>query len=151
MPNKKTQARLVGEIKKKFGNVIDLQKSPLVLVEILRQYGTRFNEDDDDGTVAVAVSDGGVTPGTGGDGGVSPGTGGDGGVSPGTGGDGGVSPGTGDDDPGTGGGEGVSAGVIPSESIFGRLELEEVLKAVFKMQKQLDKMNKHIEKIAINK
>jgi hypothetical protein len=46
--------RIVKEIEKKFGKVIDLERSPFVLVEIIRQFGHQFEE------------------GGGGEGGVSP-------------------------------------------------------------------------------
>lgn len=48
--------RIVKEIESKFGRVIDLERSPLVLVEIIREFGHRFDEDDGGG------GGGGVSP-----------------------------------------------------------------------------------------
>ena len=36
--------RIVKEIENKFGKVIDLERSPMVLVEIIRQFGPQFDE-----------------------------------------------------------------------------------------------------------
>lgn len=47
---------IVKEIQKKFGNVIDIGKNPLVLVEIIRAFGHRFDAQGGGGT-------GGVDPG----------------------------------------------------------------------------------------
>ena len=142
MATQKRVTSLVAEIKKKYGKVIDLDKSPLVLVEIFHQYGE-----------ALKGVGGGVDGGTGGGtGGVSPGTStvavginsgrsrfgedDDGGT-----GTGGVSPGT----------STVAVGITPPESIFGHLELEEILKAVLKLQKEVSTMGAQIERIARTK
>lgn len=138
MATQKRVTNLVAEIRKKYRKVIDLEKSPLVLVEIVHQYGE-----------ALKGVGGGVAGGdAGGTGGVSPGTStvavgvnsgrsrfgedGDGG------GTGGVSPGT----------STVAVGITPPESGFGHLELEEILKAVLKLQKEVSSMVVKIERIA---
>ena len=72
MTKEREQLRAVEQIRKKFGKVIDLEKNPLVLVEIIRQHGRVFMELGDHNmnpsvsTVAVGVNDGGG--GGGGDG-----------------------------------------------------------------------------------
>lgn len=147
MATQKRVTAAVAEIRKKYGKIIDLEKTPLVLVEIFRQYGdvlqgvgggTGGGGGGGTGgpgvsTVAVGVNDGGTNDGGGGGGGgVSPGTG-DGGT-----GTGGVSAGT----------STVAVGITPPESGFGHLELEEILKAVLKLQKQVGTMGVQIERIA---
>ena len=42
----------------------------------------------------------------------------------------------------------VAVGITPPGSIFQRTELEEVLKAVLKLQRQMDAMDQRIERIA---
>lgn len=59
MANAKSHTRLVKEIAKKYGKVIDLDRSPQVLVEILREFGHIFSPGSD-----VTV-EGGMGPGTG--------------------------------------------------------------------------------------
>ncbi|HLL76640.1 MAG TPA: hypothetical protein VK421_15405 [Pyrinomonadaceae bacterium] len=56
---KATQQRhgqIVREIGRKFGTVIDLERTPFVLVEIIREFGHRFDDDGGGGG-------GGVSPG----------------------------------------------------------------------------------------
>ena len=48
--------RIVKEIEKKFGRVIDLDRSPFVLVEIIREFRHRFDDDNGGG------GEGGVSP-----------------------------------------------------------------------------------------
>jgi hypothetical protein len=48
--------RIVKEIEKKFGRVIDLDRSPFVLVEIIREFGHQFDEENGGG------GEGGVSP-----------------------------------------------------------------------------------------
>ena len=52
----KRQSALVNEIAKKYGSVIDLKKSPAVLVEILRNYGRVLDPDPGGGTGGVSPS-----------------------------------------------------------------------------------------------
>ncbi|HKP83132.1 MAG TPA: hypothetical protein VJT69_13965 [Pyrinomonadaceae bacterium] len=49
--------RIVKEIEKKYGKVIDLERSPLVLAEIIREFGRQFDEDDGTGGVSPGVKD----------------------------------------------------------------------------------------------
>ena len=44
--------RIVKEIAKKYGPVIDLERSPFVLVEIIREFRNRFDEDGGGGGVS---------------------------------------------------------------------------------------------------
>jgi hypothetical protein len=123
MTKEREQLKAVEQIRRKYGKVIDLEKNPLVLVEIIRQHGRTFLEVGDHNlnpsvsTVAVGVNDGGGGGGGGG-GGVSPGT------------------------------STVAVGITPPGSIFQRSEIEEVLRAVLKLQKQMDAMDQRIERIA---
>jgi hypothetical protein len=48
--------RIVKEIAKKYGNVIDLERSPFVLVEIIREFRNRFDEDGGGGGGGVSPS-----------------------------------------------------------------------------------------------
>lgn len=92
---------VVQEIRQRYGSIIDLRASPGVLIEILRNYGRLFQDDDGGGggTSTVAV---GITPGTGGGGGTGSGGTGTGGT------------GTG----GVGGGTStVAVGITPGEDI----------------------------------
>ncbi len=50
----KRQLDVVNEIAKKYGNSIDLKKSPGVLIEILRNYGRVLDPDPNGGTGGVA-------------------------------------------------------------------------------------------------
>lgn len=59
MATKTSNARLVKEIAKKYGKTIDLERSPSVIVEILREFGHLFSPGGD-----VAM-EGGMGPGTG--------------------------------------------------------------------------------------
>lgn len=128
MLTKPESTRIIKEIQKKYGNVIDLEKSPFILIEILRNYGKLF---DDNGG-------GGVSPGTSTVAvGVSPGTGGGGGVSPGTGGGGGVSPGT----------STVAVGITPPSSSE-RVEIEEILKVVLNLQKEIKVIGKQLARLS---
>jgi hypothetical protein len=56
----KKQASIVAEITKKYGQTIDLKKSPGVLIEILRNYGATIREDGEGGvspsTIAVGIT-----------------------------------------------------------------------------------------------
>lgn len=49
--------RIVKEIEKKYGKVIDLERSPMVLAEIIREFGHQFDEDDGTGGVSPGVKD----------------------------------------------------------------------------------------------
>jgi hypothetical protein len=48
------EVRLVKEIAQKYGSTINLEDTPLVLVEILRNYGSRFSAPDADSSGPVA-------------------------------------------------------------------------------------------------
>src|SRR5215203_3802375 len=48
--------RIVKDIEKKFGKVIDLDRSPFVLVEIIRQFGHQFDEEGGGGEGGVSPS-----------------------------------------------------------------------------------------------
>lgn len=129
------QARVVAQIRKRFGAVIDLQKSPSVLIEIIRNFGRVLDDDGTGGggpggtsTVAVGIDDGGTNTGGTGSGGT---------------GSGGTNGGTGSG--GTGGGTStVAVGITPPESGFQRARIEEVLRVVLKLQKQIDTMGKQL-------
>ncbi len=69
MLNEERDRRLVKEIEAKFGKVIDLDRSPFVLIEILRQFGHRFTrggesgvDDGVDGVSTIAVGVEGPPP-----------------------------------------------------------------------------------------
>ena len=47
---------IVKEIEKKFGRVIDLERSPMVLVEIIREFRHRFDDDGGGGGGGVSPS-----------------------------------------------------------------------------------------------
>lgn len=72
MTREREQLKAVEQIRKKYGKVIDIEKNPLVLVEIIRQHGRTFLEVGDHNlnpsvsTVAVGVNDGGGGGGGGG-------------------------------------------------------------------------------------
>lgn len=53
---------VLGEIAKRYGTVIDLDKNPEVLVEIVREYGSRFNQDGTGGVSPSSIAVAG--PGT---------------------------------------------------------------------------------------
>lgn len=65
MATQKKDARIVKEIAKKYGNVIDLNESPMVLLEILRNYGGLFIAPSEDPTPGVGGTGGTGTGGTG--------------------------------------------------------------------------------------
>jgi hypothetical protein len=48
--------RIVKEIERRFGKVIDLERTPFVLVEIIQEFGHRFDEDNGTGGVSPGVS-----------------------------------------------------------------------------------------------
>jgi hypothetical protein len=52
----KRQTAVVAEIAKRYGHTIDLKKSPGVLVEILRNYGSVLDPDPNGGTGGVSPS-----------------------------------------------------------------------------------------------
>ncbi len=64
---KERHRRIVKEIEKKFGKVIDLERTPSVLVEIIREFGDRFDTNGGGGSgggggvSSIAV---GITPPT---------------------------------------------------------------------------------------
>lgn len=133
--------KIVAEIRKRYGEVIDLDKSPLVLVEVLRNYGRQFVDDGAGGvspgtisTVAVGVDSG---TGTGGTGTGGTGTGGTGTGGTGT---GGVSPGT----------STVAVGVTPPTSNF-NVEIEEILRVTLALQKGLRDISQKIDRLAAAK
>ena len=127
------QKRIIKQIRDQFGDSIDLAKSPAVLIEILRQFGRAFDDDGAGGvspgtsTVAVGVDSGGT--GTGGTGSGGTGTGGTG--------TGGVSPGT----------STVAVGITPPSSSQ-RVEIEEILKVVLALRKDVAAVSKRLDRIA---
>jgi hypothetical protein len=127
------QKRIITEVRDRFGDSIDLVKSPMVLIEILRQFGKTFDDDGTGGvspgtsTVAVGVDSGGT--GTGGTGTGGTGTGGTG--------TGGVSPGT----------STVAVGITPPSS-SDRAEIEQILKAVLALRKEVATISKQLQRIA---
>jgi hypothetical protein len=127
------QKRIITEVRDRFGDTIDLVKSPMVLIEILRQFGKTFDDDGTGGvspgtsTVAVGVDSGGT--GTGGTGTGGTGTGGTG--------TGGVGPGT----------STVAVGITPPSS-SDRAEIEQILKAVLALRKEVATISKQLQRIA---
>jgi hypothetical protein len=127
------QKRIITEVRSRFGDSIDLVKSPMVLIEILRQFGKTFDDDGTGGvspgtsTVAVGVDSGGT--GTGGTGTGGTGTGGTG--------TGGVGPGT----------STVAVGITPPSS-SDRAEIEQILKAVLALRKDVATISKQLQRIA---
>jgi hypothetical protein len=127
------QKRIITEVRNRFGDSIDLVNSPMVLIEILRQFGKTFDDDGTGGvspgtsTVAVGVDSGGT--GTGGTGTGGTGTGGTG--------TGGVSPGT----------STVAVGITPPSS-SDRAEIEQILKAVLALRKEVATISKQLQRIA---
>jgi hypothetical protein len=91
---------IVNEIGKRFGRVIDLDKSPLVMIEILREFGHKLDDN-----------------GGGGGGGVG----------------GGVST--------------IAVGITPPEP-GERVELSDVMKAVLRIQRELNEMRAHLDRVA---
>lgn len=129
MAIQKKYARVIDDIRKKYGKVINLEKSPMVLIEILRAYGKSFDDDGGGGTSTVAV---GISPGTGGGGGTGSGGTGTGGT-----GTGGTSPGT----------STVAVGITPPSDPSERVEIEEILRIVLKLQKQVSAIGKQLERL----
>jgi hypothetical protein len=127
------QKRIITEVRDRFGDSIDLVKSPMVLIEILRRFGKTFDDDGTGGvspgtsTVAVGVDSGGT--GTGGTGTGGTGTGGTG--------TGGVGPGT----------STVAVGITPPSS-SDRAEIEQILKAVLALRKDVATISKQLQRIA---
>ncbi len=127
------QKRIIKEIRDRFGDSIDLVKSPMVLIEILRQFGKTFDDDGTGGvspgtsTVAVGVDSGGTGTGGTGTGGTGAGGTGTGGVSPGT--------------------STVAVGITPPSS-SDRAEIEQILKAVLALRKDVATISKQLQRIA---
>ena len=135
--------KIIAEIRKRYGAVIDLEKSPLVLVEVLRNYGRLFADDGTGGvspgtisTVAVGINDGTGPGGTG--------TGGTGTGGTGTGGTGTGGTGTGGTSPGT---STVAVGIIPPASNFG-VEIEEILRVTLNLQKSVKQISQKLDRLA---
>lgn len=126
------QKRIIGEIRDRFGDSIDLVKSPMVLIEILRQFGKVFDDNGTGGvspgtsTVAVGVDSGGTGTGGTGSGGTGAGGTGTGGVSPGT--------------------STVAVGVTPPSSSE-RVEIEEILKVVLALRKDVAAISRQLRNI----
>lgn len=144
MATKKKHTQVIAEIEKRYGRVIDLQKSPNILIEILRNYGKLFTGENGDGGVKPGIDGtGGVKPGTvstvavGISSGVSGGGGVNPGVNPGVDGTGGVNPGTVST---------VAVGINPEtpQNVFDTLN--EILKAVLKVQRQVNVLGKQTER-----
>ena len=103
MDNREKQDRIIREIRERYGDVINLVPSPLVLIEIIRNYRNIFENDDGTGgvspgtsTVAVAGPDSPPTP-------PSP----------------------------------------PSPPESERLEIDEILRGILRLQKQVDTLEKN--------
>jgi hypothetical protein len=124
MSNRDRQDHVIREIREKYGDVINLATSPLVLIEIIRNYRNILDNDGGGGTL-------GVTPGIGGTLGVTPGIGGTLGVTPGIGGTLGVTPGIG----------GTLEVGTPSNLT------DEILKAVLRLQKQVVSVEKKLDQL----
>ncbi|HEX7234748.1 MAG TPA: hypothetical protein VF243_05715, partial [Nitrosospira sp.] len=108
MASREKQDRAVREIRERYGDVINLSTSPLVLIEIIRNYRNVFEDDDGTGgvspgtsTVAVAGPDSPPTP-------PSP----------------------------------------PSPPESGRLEIDEILKGILLLQRQIDTLDKKLDRLA---
>lgn len=93
---KLTPAQIVKDVRKRYGDVIDLKTQPMLLIEILKQFGSVAN---DDGT-------GGVSPGT------------------------------------------IAVGITPPGSVEQWADIQEILKAVLKLQKQVATIGKQVERVA---
>jgi hypothetical protein len=61
MANIQRHTRIIEEIQKRYGAVIDLRKSPGVLIEILRNYGRILAEDNGDGGTGTGGTGGGTS------------------------------------------------------------------------------------------
>ena len=108
MDNREKQDRIIREIREIYGDVINLATSPLVLIEIIRNYRNIFENDDGTGgvspgtsTVAVAGPDSPPTP-------PSP----------------------------------------PSPPESERLEIDEILRGILRLQKQVDTLDKKLDRLA---
>ena len=108
MDNREKQDRIIREIRERYGDVINLATSPLVLIEIIRNYRNIFENDDGTGgvspgtsTVAVAGPDSPPTP-------PSP----------------------------------------PSPPESERLEIDEILRGILRLQKQVDTLDKKLDRFA---
>jgi hypothetical protein len=108
MDNREKQDRIIREIRERYGDVINLATSPLVLIEIIRNYRNIFENDDGTGgvspgtsTVAVAGPDSPPTP-------PSP----------------------------------------PSPPESERLEIDEILRGILRLQKQVDTLDKKLDRLA---
>lgn len=99
--------QIIREIRNRYGDLIDLETSPLVLIEIIRNYRNAFDENDN-----------------GGGGGVSPGV---------------STVAVADPD---------SPPAPPSPAAPKRFEGEEILKALLKLQKQVDTLDKKLDRLA---
>lgn len=111
MNRQKRRDQIIREIRNRYGDVINLETSPLVLIEIIRNYRNVFDDDD----------------GGGGGGGVSPGTS--------------TVAVAGPDSPPT-----PPSPPSPPESE--RFESEEILKALLKLQKQVNTLDKKLDRLA---
>jgi hypothetical protein len=138
MALRKKEADVVEQVVRQFGPVIDLQAAPGVLIEIILQFGHIFDNGDNGGggvspsTIAVGVSAGTGTGGTG--------TGGTG-----TGGTGSGGTGTG----GTGGGVStIAVGVTPPTSEGSEVELADVMRAILRLQRDVNAMSQTLAKLA---
>jgi len=110
---------VVEEIRQHYGNVIDLEQTPFVLIEILRNFGKLFDPDPD----------GGGGTGTGGTGTGGTGTGG-------------VSPGT----------STVAVGISPPPPPpTGYNEIEEILRVVLNLQKEVANIGIQLERLTASK
>ena len=108
MDNREKQDRIIREIRERYGDVINLATSPLVLIEIIRNYRNIFENDDGTGgvspgtsTVAVAGPDSPPTP-------PSP----------------------------------------PSPPESERLEIDEILRGILRLQKQVTTLDKKLDRFA---
>jgi hypothetical protein len=131
----KSHANIAKEIAKKYGSVIDLNKSPSVILEIIRNYKYLFGADGTTGmmsTIAVGINDGTGVGGTG--------TGGTGSGTSGTG------SGTGSGVDGTGGVSAVSGPGTSSIAVAGAQQIGDgdiymsnaaVMKAILAMHRDV--------------
>jgi len=93
-----TPAQIVRDIRKRYGDVIDLKATPALMIEILNRFGT----------VAGVDGTGGVSPGT----------------------------------------STVAVGITPPSKLSDLAEIQEILKAVLKLQKQVSVMHKQVNQLA---
>ncbi len=128
----KKEADIVQQVVRQFGPVIDLQEAPGVLIEIILQFGHILDNGDDGvgvspSTIAVGVSAGTGTGGTG------------------TGGTGSGGTGTG----GTGGGVStIAVGVTPPTSEGSEVELVDLMRAILRLQGDVNAMSRTLAKLA---